>query len=148
VTRVRGASAVGVGRRGVVCGGLFELELSFPFETEMEGSSRAGICGLVFRMPPELPGRESGGEFVKSRTMPSPGVVERSILLVRDENRVFFSSATRWALGRGVRPAGGVQRPPPTAAGVEAPDSVDIGSKSSPVFGCVALRTRSPGWGG
>jgi hypothetical protein len=132
---VRGAPDVSscdrVGSRGWVCGEWGSSELAVPLEMEMEGRSRApsrartGSWGLPLNLVPlELPGRESGGELEKSRTKLSPEVVTLSCLLLSDGNEVFLFSVTRCALSKGVRPAGGVQSPPPTEAGVEAPERV------------------------
>ena len=104
---------------------------------------RTGSWGWdLFLTPPELPGRESGGELEKSRTMSSPGVVAPLWLPSREGNLGLLSSATRLASSKGVRPAGGVHRPPPTEAGVEAPDTVVADSWSIPEIGCVALRCK------
>ena len=131
--RERGAPAAslgeGVGRSGSVRGDCGFDVFSLPFETEMEGTLsaasrvRAGTWDLDFeRMPPALPGRESGGELEKSKTRSSPDAEVSFCLLLRVGNHVFFSSLTRWASSRGVRPDGGVQSPP--EAGVDAPDNV------------------------
>jgi hypothetical protein len=132
--RVRGAPRVslgeGMGSTDLVRGDWGSSEVVVPFEMEIEGRSRApsrartGSWGLDLDLvPQELPGRESGGELEKSSTMLSPEVVALSCLLLSDGNEAFLSSVTRCALSKGVRPAGGVQSPPPTEAGVEAPDS-------------------------
>jgi hypothetical protein len=118
-----------------VSGEWASSESVLPFEMEIYGWSRApsrartGSWGLDLDLVPlELPERESGGELEKSSTRLSPEVVTLSCLLLSDGNGVFLSSATRCALSKGVRPAGGVQSPPPTEAGVEAPESVGIDS--------------------
>jgi hypothetical protein len=132
--RVRDTPVVSLGRevgsRDWVRGEWGSSELVVPFEMEIEGRSRAPCrartesWGLDFGLVPlELPGRESGGELEKSRTRLSPEVVALSCLLLSDGNEVFLSSVTGCALSKGVRPAGGVQSPPPTEAGVEAPDN-------------------------
>ena len=67
---------------------------------EMEGGlaalfrARDGIWGLDF-VPPELPGRESGGELEKSRARLSPGEEVVWWLPLREGKVDFLSSATR-----------------------------------------------------